>query len=63
MNFELEIVNKIKEEESILMNLKYRKQKAAVISEEKNFLMQSEKKESYIKGLRDALYIMQKKQN
>jgi|TARA_R110000787_G_scaffold11722_1_gene38396 hypothetical protein len=61
MNFKLEIVNMLKDEEIILLNLKTKKLSALNISEEKSFLLECEKKQSYIEGMRKALYIMQKK--
>lgn len=63
MNFELEIVNKLKDEEATLRKLKNSKLNAKRISEEKDFLMQCVEKEYYIKGMRDALMIMQKKRD
>jgi hypothetical protein len=62
MNFELEIVNKLKEEERHLERLDTEKKNAKVISEEKSLLLQYENKKAYIRGMRDALLIMQKNQ-
>ena len=60
MNFELEIVNKIKQEERELQIILHRKKNSPTISEEKQAYMEGSEKSSYIKGLRDALLIMQK---
>ena len=51
MNFKLEIVNMLKDEEIILLNLKTKKLSALNISEEKSFLLECEKKQSYIVGV------------
>jgi hypothetical protein len=63
MNFELEIVNELKSQERELVSLKAKKQNSITITDEKVFLLESEKKQAYIDGMRKALYIMQKKRN
>lgn len=62
MNFELKIVNIIKAQEAKLTKLEYIKKTSPRISEEKEAFMSIERKKSYIKGLRDALTLIQSKE-
>ena len=61
MNKELEIINKIKAEESLVDKLKSLKINAPTLGSERQALLDMEFKKAYIKGLKDALAIIQKK--
>jgi hypothetical protein len=61
MNFEIEITDRISEEQHSFESLKIEKMSSMSISMERHFLLEMEKKEAYIKGMKEALSIMQKK--
>ena len=61
MNFEIEITDRISEEQHSLESLIIEKMSAQSICMERHFLLEMEKKEAYIKGMKEALSIMQKK--
>ena len=61
MNFEIEITDRISEEQHSFELLIIEKMSAQSICMERYFLLEMEKKEAYIKGMKEALSIMQKK--
>lgn len=65
MNFELDIVKKIKAEEKNLTTLEYKKKSTKNISQDAciGITVSIEQKKYYIKGLRDALTCIQKKRD
>ena len=61
MSFELEIIQRIKSEEVLIDRLKTIKLSASTIGAERQALLDMEMKKEYVKGLKDALSIIQKK--
>jgi hypothetical protein len=61
MNKQLEIVQIIKTEEGLMEGLIAIKMTAYTIGQERQALLDMEIKKAYIKGLKDALLIIQKK--
>jgi hypothetical protein len=57
---QLDVVNKIKNEREELLKLKTLKQRAGTLSQERDILLQMIRKEEYIRGLNDALGLIQK---
>ena len=56
----IEILEKIRFEEKELTAIEERKQSARSVDASKNILLEYEKQQSYIKGLKDALKIIEK---
>ena len=63
MSFEIEIVELIKKSQHELEQLKNDKKSAPTLSLEKKFLLDFLEKSMYVKGLQDALYIIQNKKS
>ncbi len=61
MNFEIKITDRISEEQHSFELLRIEKLNSMSISMERHLLLEMEKKEAYIKGMKEALSIMQKK--
>ena len=60
MSIQVELIELIKKQEALNEKIEYRKANATSVSEEREAILELENGISYLKGLRDALMIIQK---